>query len=375
MMLQNPFSGLVNFKSLNDSDVIRYADHFVTCERDLFQNMIAAFQEIENRKLYVPYKDMYEFFLKRYKFSQSTAYERVAVLKIAKELPEVAENLSSGELNVTTLTLAKTFFNKQEKEKKQKLSTKEKQEVLTSIKNKTAKEVKELFAEIDPVFTLPPDQVKYLNQTHVQILMTSKKEILEKIEAAKSLISHKNLNPTYEELFSLALEALIEKEEKQKGLHAKKEIQNPTSETGTKDINNNINDTNTDQKDLAKEKMLGVKQQTCASLVVESSNRFDLGRDHEQAPEDEVASIRSRPNTAQPVTVTGKSRYVRRHVKRFSRQRAGNRCEHIHPNGERCNSRFQLEFDHIIPFSKGGSGNEENIQVLCRAHNAHKRDH
>ena len=39
-----------------------------------------------------------------------------------------------------------------------------------------------------------------------------------------------------------------------------------------------------------------------------------------------------------------------------------------------CGSREQLEFDHIVPVSKGGSNTARNIELRCEACNAHKSD-
>jgi hypothetical protein len=54
-------------------------------------------------------------------------------------------------------------------------------------------------------------------------------------------------------------------------------------------------------------------------------------------------------------------------IRMFVWRRDGGKCV-------RCGSKENLEFDHIIPVSKGGSNTERNIQILCEHCNREKAD-
>lgn len=56
---------------------------------------------------------------------------------------------------------------------------------------------------------------------------------------------------------------------------------------------------------------------------------------------------------------------IPKHVKMYTWQRDGGRCVE-------CGSKEKLEYDHIIPLSKGGSNTERNLQLLCEQCNRSK---
>lgn len=61
------------------------------------------------------------------------------------------------------------------------------------------------------------------------------------------------------------------------------------------------------------------------------------------------------------------SRSVPQNVRAAVWQRDGGKCI-------QCSAVDYLEFDHIIPFSKGGATSENNLQLLCRRCNLQKSD-
>ena len=61
------------------------------------------------------------------------------------------------------------------------------------------------------------------------------------------------------------------------------------------------------------------------------------------------------------------SRHIPQDVKNAVWQRDGGRCR-------QCSAETYLEFDHEIPFSKGGANTLNNVQLLCRKCNGEKGD-
>jgi hypothetical protein len=65
--------------------------------------------------------------------------------------------------------------------------------------------------------------------------------------------------------------------------------------------------------------------------------------------------------------LTGKREPIPDDVKLYVWRRDGGKCV-------KCGSQEKLEFDHVIPLSKGGSNTARNIQILCQECNRTKGD-
>lgn len=60
-----------------------------------------------------------------------------------------------------------------------------------------------------------------------------------------------------------------------------------------------------------------------------------------------------------------RSRYIPKDVKKYVWERDQGRCVN-------CGSMEGLQFDHVIPFSRGGANTRNNIQLLCEECNKTK---
>lgn len=82
---------------------------------------------------------------------------------------------------------------------------------------------------------------------------------------------------------------------------------------------------------------------------------------------DWVTSLFKGPLLKRRLRQKGRRIGISKEVQREVWRRDGGRCVG-------CESQERLEFDHIIPISKGGSNTTRNIQLLCEECNRKKSD-
>jgi hypothetical protein len=152
-----------------------------------------------------------------------------------------------------------------------------------------------------------PSKVEPLTANLRRLHVTVSTRFMEKLEVARSALSHSHRGADAEAILEAGLDLLIERAAKRRGIVAKPRRQPP--------------------------------------------------------------SPLSSPPVLRPEGEDGASRAIPAAVKREVWIRDEGRCRWRLENGEVCGSTHRLQFDHVRPVARGGGSTVENIRILCAGHN------
>jgi hypothetical protein len=65
----------------------------------------------------------------------------------------------------------------------------------------------------------------------------------------------------------------------------------------------------------------------------------------------------------------GRTRTIPAHIRREVFRRDEGRCAFVDCEGRRCESAWQVEFHHCVPYGRDGPHSAGNVELRCRAHN------
>jgi hypothetical protein len=81
----------------------------------------------------------------------------------------------------------------------------------------------------------------------------------------------------------------------------------------------------------------------------------------------EDLSIQKKPRNASAKTNT---RYIPKSVKQQVWRKYNGKCSFVGSNNKRCNSDYNLQYDHHpVPYARGGPSTANNLRLLCARHN------
>jgi hypothetical protein len=319
-------------KSVSDEKLLADLSTLVSEQQRRDAELIAHIAEVNRRRLFLDlgYSSMFAYCTKKLHLSDSAAYRRITVGRLALTFPCVLDAIAEGRVHVTGVSLLAPIVKADNVERLLAAAThRNKREIERIVATEAPKpDVPTTVRKVPAVTVLPqgdllPERVDAVAQASApaatsakaasqaapaflmplasdrySIKVTVSQATHDKLRRAQALLRHAVPSGDVAEVLDRALDALIEKVEKRKN--------------GAAD----------------------------------------------------------RPRESEPPAQG--SRHIPSHVKREVVRRDQHRCAYIAADGTRCSETSWLEFDHIVPVACGGQSTVDNVRQCCRAHNLHR---
>lgn len=304
-----------NIKKLNDQSLVAELKNLVMMERKITAEVIECIKEIDQRRLYLNfgYTSMFSFLTKEVGYTPAATQRRIDAARLSQAIPELKENLKSGAINLSQVSmLAQAVRQKQKEDPQVKVSIQQKQELFQQVQSMDLIETEKTLAKSLDIQIKKHESKSFQQDGSIRIELTFSAEQLIQIERVKELISHQHINPSMGEIFDLLLKDYL------------------------------------GRKDPLRRKVTSAPVALVCQKIeeVEKPKRRTLVR-----------------------------RAIPMHVKAqvFQRDRC---CQWKDSLTKRaCGSKFQLQIDHREPVWQDGSDEFENLQLLCAVHNRLKYQH
>jgi 5-methylcytosine-specific restriction endonuclease McrA len=329
-------------------------------ERKLKALVLLYLSEIDRRELYLPmgYSSLFDFCTVHLKHTRATAARRIRSARTAARYPEALDLLVSGEINITTLAMVSDILAQNNHVK-----------ILSEIRGKSTREVEVLVSRHRPVNIIRDTVRPVCVMRRVEITPEASSPSAETNPATRDLgggngRSNVSGDSTFSAETKSAFPGRVILEQRLK-----------LGFTVTPEFMKKYNKI----KSLLSSKYPdGIDFETLFDILMsEYLEKHDpdkrSARRAERAGKRGEAATHDRQARRQ-APAAHRSRRIPPTVRDQVYARDKGRCSFIGANGKRCNSTWDLEIDHVIPFASGGDNSPGNLRLLCRKHNSYQAE-
>jgi hypothetical protein len=305
-------------------------------------SLIVTLREIDSRRLYLSegHSCMFHYCTNTLRLSESAAYSRIEAARISRAFPQVLDALTSGALNLTTAVLIAPH-----------LTPGNVDDLIAAASFKKKVEVQQLIAGLHPKPDVPT-VVRKQPETRRSSVSGGDEPALTLVSADAPLEATAGSEPAPAPPTAAAASP------------ARPATIAPLSATRYKiqfTADQETHDKLRRAQALLRHQIphgdVAAVVNKALTLLIADVERKKLG-------------LVARPRSASRTPAEG-SRHIPAAVRREVSARDGGQCAFVGVRG-RCDELERLEFHHVVPFAAGGTATVDNIQLRCRAHNAHE---
>jgi hypothetical protein len=180
-------------------------------ERKITQEILQLLLLALEKKTYLElgYPSLFEWLVKGFGYSNAAAYRRIEAARLLQALPEVAEKLEKGDVNLSVLAKAQTAFRAEEKAGRP-VTVGAKRELVEQLEGKSQAQAESKIREVFPE-AQKREAKRVVNASCVRVSLNLSPEAARNLARVRELLSHKFPQGTDGELVAHALEFLLEK--------------------------------------------------------------------------------------------------------------------------------------------------------------------
>ena len=319
--------GTTALRTLTNQDLVHHIESLARDERACTTQILQHLNELERRKVHLDlgYSSLFDYCVRKLKYSSSAAGRRIAAARCIRCFPETLSLIEGRELSLSTISLVEPILNEEN------VAT-----ILERVRGASHRDVERLVSEYRPPVALRdrirPVRVAASEPVQMDALLFER----ECARITPDVWEHR-VQRTEEKMHVqfLASVELVEKFERARAL-----LVSRNSDASFADV--------------------------LEVLVTEFLARRDPVARHAKR----VAKHGEKdPHSRRREWEKTQSRHIPASVRDEVFARDGSRCAHVARDGTRCNARKRLEVDHVEPFALGGGHDAANLRLLCAPHN------
>jgi HNH endonuclease len=179
-------------KKLSNPELFERFNKLVRTERKITHLVLECIAEIDQRKLYLQksHSSLYDYLVNECGYSPSAALRRIASARLLRDVPEMAEKIESGVLNLSQLSKLQQAIRTVQKTENRKVEVIEKRELLAKIENTTQEKTELILAQELNLPVEVIDKTKRHRDESVTLTVTLSKEQMALLQKVGDVISH-----------------------------------------------------------------------------------------------------------------------------------------------------------------------------------------
>ena len=320
-----------SFSTLSDDELLRRLSELLQKSRCVESELVAHIGEVDARRLYAreAAPSMFAYCTEVLNLSEHEAYLRIAVARASRKHPMLLEMLADGRLALSVIARLAPHLTEATRET-----------VLAQAEGKSKRQIEELVAELAPKPDVPATMRKLPERRdETSQLVPERVTFLHTPAAVRSTAPAQRpvVEPLAPARYKVQFTASAELHDKLERLRSLRRSSSSAGPDG----------------DLAA---------IIEEAVTEKLERLEAKR---------FAKTKAPRRSLEQTDMSPSSRYIPAPVRRAVRERDGNQCAFVDGRGRRCKARYGLELHHKQPYARGGDHSPDNIQIMCRAHNAY----